>query len=272
MEEHAKLIDQIIDSMLLDMREATKSLEDSLADRLRSSTSLESARLIVASEFALSEASQNNILNKMTELAGDAGSDAAVVNTLRDAATNTVIAKNTISRNEVLSLLAVSYASGGDIELAIPGVRGRISGYMMTSQDPVVRRNQRKLENLFTDTDANRKEIATAVEVIRERLSGVNTTASLRDLTSAATNEAVMEFDGGVIYSRAVRAGVTEYRYAGGTIADTRPWCAEHVDQTYTEDEINTMWQDSWAGKKSGNPFIVRGGWNCRHFWVPVED
>lgn len=275
MEEHAKLIDQVIDAMLLDMQTETKDLEERLAERLRSSTSMDEARLIVASEFGVSEQRQTRILNKMTELAGDDQNDLQIVNTLRDTATATVVAKNTITRNEVLSLLAVEYATGGpdlDINLVIPNVRGRISGYMMTSTDPVVRRNQRRLEKLFKDTGANKKEIATAVEVIRERLSGVNTTASLRDLTSQATNETVMEFDGSVIYSRAVKAGITKYRYAGGTIDTTRPWCKDHVDETYTEAEINTMWQSSWAGKKSGNPFIVRGGWNCRHFWVPVED
>ena len=27
----------------------------------------------------------------------------------------------------------------------------------------------------------------------------------------------------------------------------------------------------SWSGKKSGNPLVVRGGYNCRHQWSYVN-
>ena len=39
-----------------------------------------------------------------------------------------------------------------------------------------------------------------------------------------------------------------------------------------TEDEIREEWaNNSWAGKSSGDPFIVRGGYNCRHHWVATD-
>ena len=35
--------------------------------------------------------------------------------------------------------------------------------------------------------------------------------------------------------------------------------------KTYTKEEIEEIWSGSWAGKISGDPFVVRGGYNCRH-------
>ena len=35
----------------------------------------------------------------------------------------------------------------------------------------------------------------------------------------------------------------------------------------FTKDEVRKLWQRSWKGKQPGDPFIVRGGYNCRHQW-----
>ena len=60
----------------------------------------------------------------------------------------------------------------------------------------------------------------------------------------------------------------TRYQYVGGLIATTRPFCNTHNGNTYTETEINSIWTGSWQGKAPGDPFAVRGGYNCRHFWI----
>ena len=39
-----------------------------------------------------------------------------------------------------------------------------------------------------------------------------------------------------------------------------------------TEEELRRIWQGSWAGKSEGDPFIVRGGYRCRHTWLPVVE
>ena len=46
----------------------------------------------------------------------------------------------------------------------------------------------------------------------------------------------------------------------------------KHVGKTYTEEELRRIWQGSWAGKAEGDPFIVRGGYRCRHTWLPVVE
>ena len=60
----------------------------------------------------------------------------------------------------------------------------------------------------------------------------------------------------------------TKYKYVGGIIPNTRPFCARHNNAVYTLTEINNIWNSSWEGKAPGDAFAVRGGYNCRHFWI----
>lgn len=60
------------------------------------------------------------------------------------------------------------------------------------------------------------------------------------------------------------------FKYAGSLIKDSRDFCSNRVGKIYTREEIDS-WRDvKWQGKKAGDPFVVRGGWNCRHRWLPV--
>ena len=83
---------------------------------------------------------------------------------------------------------------------------------------------------------------------------------------------AVQQLESAVLRIRAKAAGIDRFQYVGGTIATTRPFCAKHNGKIYTTKEIDQMWKQTWAGKKPGNAFIVRGGFNCRHFWVAVKE
>lgn len=73
----------------------------------------------------------------------------------------------------------------------------------------------------------------------------------------------------------ATRASGVEarFRYVGGIIAESRPFCRQHDGRTMTEAEIRRIWStQNWQGKSPGDPFVVRGGYNCRHMFVPVRD
>lgn len=58
------------------------------------------------------------------------------------------------------------------------------------------------------------------------------------------------------------------FRYVGGVIANTRPFCAKHNNKVYSLQEIEEIWSGSWEGKAPGDPFSTRGGYNCRHIWI----
>jgi len=64
-------------------------------------------------------------------------------------------------------------------------------------------------------------------------------------------------------------AGINRFRYVGGIIADTRPFCAELNGQVLTRKEIDAL-DNGQTG--TGSVFIAGGGFNCRHRWLPVVD
>jgi len=70
----------------------------------------------------------------------------------------------------------------------------------------------------------------------------------------------------------AAAAGVERYRYSGTLVRDSREWCRRHLGQVLTMDEIQSWASKDWQGKAPGDPFITRGGWNCRHYWRPIID
>jgi hypothetical protein len=45
------------------------------------------------------------------------------------------------------------------------------------------------------------------------------------------------------------------------------------LNRVLTEEQIREIWNtQGWAGKSTGDPFIVRGGYRCRHTWIPTID
>ncbi len=67
-------------------------------------------------------------------------------------------------------------------------------------------------------------------------------------------------------------AGVDKFRYDGTLVADSRPWCVQHLGQVLTKKEIDAWRNKEWEGKAPGDPFVTRGGWRCRHFWTAIID
>jgi uncharacterized protein with gpF-like domain len=95
---------------------------------------------------------------------------------------------------------------------------------------------------------------------------------SMSGYASQIAHDSVMQFDGQFTVYKAKEAGVNKFKYTGTLVRDSRPHCRKHVGKTYTEEELRRIWQGSWAGKAEGDPFIVRGGYRCRHTWLPVVE
>jgi hypothetical protein len=95
---------------------------------------------------------------------------------------------------------------------------------------------------------------------------------SMASHAKTIVNTRYMEADATMTLQAAEAIGAENFRYSGSLIKDSREWCIDHVDQIYTKEEVEEWANQSWAGKKEGNPFITRGGYNCRHYFVPVID
>jgi hypothetical protein len=94
---------------------------------------------------------------------------------------------------------------------------------------------------------------------------------NLRRYATQMVHDSLMQFDSSIVTAAGKEAGAEKWKYYGSVIRDSRDWCKKHAGKTYTEEEIREMWaNNSWGGKAPGDPFIVRGGYNCRHHWRPV--
>jgi len=142
------------------------------------------------------------------------------------------------------------------------------------------------LEQLTANVAA-RAPLREAVKALQGVIEGTETTdgrllANVR--TTANTAQAIADRS----YAAAVNEelGIDYFQYLGGEIPTTRPFCAHREGAVFHRKEIE-QWGDgknsagindirngTWDGRIDGTDsrsiFTFVGGWNCRHFLVPV--
>jgi hypothetical protein len=94
--------------------------------------------------------------------------------------------------------------------------------------------------------------------------------ADLGRYAQVALHDTLMDFDRSITINMSLEAGAERFKYYGPDDSKTRPHCDKYVGKTLTIDEINEAWSGEWSGKRSGSPFVVAGGYNCRHRFRPV--
>ena len=163
------------------------------------------------------------------------------------------------------------YAGVADDIVAMLGTYGDV-----TKLDPAIISQLQSLTfQGFDDLGQNFLD-AVSKEIYESTLTGtsfVNSLATIKQSVDAslgryakqALHDGLMQFDAAVNTRIALDAGATEFKYYGPDDSVTRDFCEKHVGKTYTKQEIEEIWSGSWAGKISGDPFVVRGGYNCRH-------
>ena len=111
------------------------------------------------------------------------------------------------------------------------------------------------------------------VKDIKGKVTGLEDRAG-KPMSSHAgqlAHDSIMQFDGQFTIHKAKEAGLKHFKYTGTLVSATRDFCRRHIGNTYNEKQIRAIWTGNWAGKSSGDPFIVRGGYRCRHTWLPVD-
>ena len=117
----------------------------------------------------------------------------------------------------------------------------------------------------------NTEDFKTAVDELKQTYGSTVTGANLAVYSSQIVQDALMGFDGQFVKYRADELGLTSYVYYGSVIRDSRDFCVEHANQVFTEEEARALWQQDWQGKSGSDPFLDRGGYNCRHHWQPIS-
>lgn len=150
----------------------------------------------------------------------------------------------------------------------VSNLRGKINGVYQSSNNE----EAQELVDFIANNPDRTEDIKTAAERLntiygRDRLGN-----NLRRYATQLVQDSLMGFDGQFAKYRADELGLTHYKYSGTTVRDTRKHCRDIVNKVYSEDEIRRIWTtQTWQGKAQGDPFVVRGGYNCRHHWQPTD-
>jgi hypothetical protein len=124
----------------------------------------------------------------------------------------------------------------------------------------------------YKDNPRFADDVAEAVNKLHTIYARDRVGNNLRRYAYQQVHDAIMQFNGSFTKLKAQQAGLTDYIYRGSLVKDSRDWCISHQNRVMTEEEIREEWATrTWQGKAPGDPFIVRGGYNCRHMFHPVD-
>jgi len=168
---------------------------------------------------------------------------------------------------------------GSEFTVLEKELRQTINGIYASSKDPEIN----KLVN-FIKKNKNKKSIQSKVEKavakLQSKFGRDRAGENMKRYAGQLLNDSLRDFDATLNFNKANDAGLTFIKYYGDIIPTTREICRNLVSGVYnkrqgglfTIDEVRKLWTSrSWSGKKSGNPLVVRGGYNCRHQWSYVN-
>jgi hypothetical protein len=170
--------------------------------------------------------------------------------------------------NELAQEVYNSTLTGTSTDEMISNLRGKINGvYQSTDNEEA-----QELVDFINANPDKQEAVKTAAERLqtiygRDRLGN-----NFRRYATQIVQDSLMGFDGQFAKYRADELGLTHYKYSGTTVRDSRDFCRRNVNKVYSEEEIRRIWStQTWNGKAQGDPFVVRGGYNCRHHWQPTD-
>jgi len=165
--------------------------------------------------------------------------------------------------NELATELYQNTISGRSIDESILAIRQKINGVYAQS-------DQVEIQKLVNIANAGGAAAEEAISKLHSIYAADKLGNNMRRYASQMVHDSLMQFDASIVTKTGMDSGADAWLYYGSNINDTRDFCRTHSGNTYTEEEIRKIWSGDWAGKSSGDPFIVRGGYNCRHHWRPV--
>ena len=168
---------------------------------------------------------------------------------------------------------------GSEFAVLEKELRQTINGIYASSDDPEITRLVDFVnENKFVESQQS--AVDKAVQTLQSKFARDRAGENMKRYAGQILNDSLRDFDATLNFNKSQDAGLTYVKYYGDVIPTTREICRNVINGVYnkrksglfTVDEVNTLWASrSWSGKKSGNPLIVRGGYNCRHQWSYVN-
>ena len=164
-----------------------------------------------------------------------------------------------------------STIAGRPFEDMVSNIRSHINGVYKRSNTAEINElvdfiNENKFDS------AKKAQVEDAVRKLHTQYASDRAGNNLRRYASQIAHDSVMQFHGQFTIAKAKEAGLTHFTYTGTLVRDSREFCVSMLNKTLTEEQIRKMWINrSWQGKSTGDPFIVRGGYRCRHTWIPTD-
>ena len=170
---------------------------------------------------------------------------------------------------------------GSEFAVLEKELRQTINGIYASSDDPEVQRliNYIK-ENETSDNPNIQAKVDKSVQTLQSKFATDRAGENMKRYAGQILNDSLRDFDATLNFNKSQEAGLTYVKYFGDVIPTTREICRNVINGVYdkrkgglfTVDEVRQLWASrSWSGKKSGDPLIVRGGYNCRHQWSYVN-
>ena len=162
---------------------------------------------------------------------------------------------------------------GNDFAELEKELRQTINGIYASSDDA----EAQKLIDYINDNKFNKSlkpQVDKAIQTLQSKFSRDRAGENMKRYAGQILNDSLRDFDATLNFNKANDAGLTFVKYYGDIIPTTREICRNVLNGVYdkrkgglfTIDEVKDLWtRRSWSGKKSGNPLVVRGGYNCRH-------
>ena len=168
---------------------------------------------------------------------------------------------------------------GSEFAVLEKELRQTINGIYASSDDPEIQRLVNFVnENKFIE--AKKTAVDKAIQTLQSKFARDRAGENMKKYAGQILNDSLRDFDATLNFNKSKDAGLTYVKYYGDVIPTTREICRNVINGVYdkrkgglfTIDEVNNLWASrSWSGKKSGNPLVVRGGYNCRHQWSYVN-
>ena len=282
---HKKILDDIMDDFDARLESSSKVLENTITKRILATTTVDELlelRLEIDRDFqSIILDSIREFMPELDTIARDTISntpgevtptDNRVAGELKAQAYERLQEEVNTAKSNVHTEIVVGALGGYALTQVAQNASHAVNGFFITVNDVETTRLQNKIKRLKVAGENKSEEINDLMRQLRKRFQNVSVGGGMYQSVSAEAHDSVMDFDGVFTIHRARQAGLKRFKYSGTLIKNSREFCKTHVGNTYTEEEIRRIWSSqSWSGKRAGDPFVVRGGEKCRHFFIPVE-
>jgi len=282
---HKQILDDIMDDFDAKLESSSKVLENTITKRILATTTVDELlelRLEIDRDFQsiildsirefmpeLDTIARDTIANTPGEVTP---TDNRVAGELKAQAYERLQEQVNTAKSNVHTEIVVGALGGYALTQVAQNASHAVNGFFITSSSVETTRLQNKIKRLRAAGENKSEEINSLMRQLRKQFQNVSVGGGMYQSVSAEAHDMVMDFDGVFTIHRARQAGLKRFKYSGTLIANSRDFCVRHVGETYTEEEIRRIWSsESWSGKRAGDPFVVRGGERCRHFFIPVE-